>query len=228
MVYLTGWVGIVVDSLQGLWLGTVDVLGSVIGAIIVLIIGLIVASGISAIVERVIHVLKLDSVLQKLGVEDHLERAGLKLDTSRFFGRIVYWFFVIVFLLAASDILGFFTLSSFLEQVLLYVPNVIVAALIMLAAIVVANFLRDLVSASVKGARLHAPSFVSAITWWAVVIFGFLAALSQLGVAVAIVNSLVTGFIAMIALAGGIAFGLGGKGVAEDVLEHLRGHVSDR
>jgi MFS family permease len=221
------WIEVIIDSLQGVWAGAAGVLGNLVGALIVLIIGLIVASGIAAIVERLIRVVKLDSVLEKLGVEEHLERAGLKLDSARFFSRIVYWFFVIVFLLAASDILRFYTLSSFLEQVLLYVPNVVVAALIMLAAIVVGHFLKNLVTASIKGARLHSSNFLGSLTFWAVAIFGFFAALTQLGVAVSIINSLVTGFIAMIALAGGIAFGLGGKGVAEDILERLQGHVSE-
>ena len=106
-------------------------------------------------------------------------------------------------------------------------PNVVVAVLIMLASIVVAHFLKHLVAASVKSARLHSPSFLGTLTWWAVVIFGFLASLSQLGVAVSIINALVTGFIGMLALAGGIAFGLGGKESAAKLLKKLESHVSE-
>jgi hypothetical protein len=68
---------------------------------------------------------------------------------------------------------------------------------------------------------------LGSLTWWAVVIFGFFAALSQLGVAVSIINSLVTGFVAMLAIAGGIAFGLGGKGVAQEILEKFREHLEE-
>lgn len=221
------WVQVIVSSLQSLWAGTVGVIGDVIGALVILVIGLIVASGVAAVVERLIKVLKVDNLLGKLGIDEYFERAGLKMDAGKFFGRLTYWFFVIVFLLAASDILKFYTLSDFLQQVLLYVPDVVVAVLIMLAAIVVGNFLRELVRASIKSAKLHAPSFLASLTWWAVVVFGFLAALSQLGVAVSIVNTLVMGFIAMIALAGGIAFGVGGKDIAAETLEKLRGHVKD-
>lgn len=221
------WVQVVVGSLQNLWLGAVGVLGSVIGALIVLILGLIVASGLAAVVEGLIRVIKLDSLLERLGVEEYVERAGLELNSPRFFGRLVYWFFVVVFLLAASDILRFYTLSEFLQKVLVYIPNIVVAVLIMLAALVVAHFLRALVRSSIKSARLHASVFLSSITWWSVVIFGFFAALSQLGVAVSIINSLVAGFVAMIAIAGGIAFGLGGKGVAQEILEKLREHVEE-
>lgn len=222
------WLSVIVGSLQNLWVGAIGVLGNILGALIVLIIGLIVASGLGALVERIVGLLKVDKLLQNLGVEEYFERAGIKINSGRFIGRLVYWFLVVVFILAATDILGFYTLSSFLREVLLYIPNVIVAVLIMLAAVVVANFMRNLVRASVKSAKLHASQFLASLTWWAVVVFGFLAALSQLGVAVALINSLITGFVAMLALAGGIAFGLGGKGYAENLVNRLRDNTEGR
>ena len=222
------WIQVVVDSLYNLWIGAMGVVGSIIGALVVFIIGLIVASGISAIVERAVKIIKLDDLLKKLGIEEHFGRAGIKINSARFCGKVVYWFFVLVFLLAVADVLSFSTLSSFLEQVLLYVPNVIVSILIMLAAFVVAHFLRNLVIASVKSARLHSATLLGSITWWAVVIFGFLASLSRLGIAISIINALITGFIAMLALAGGIAFGLGGKDVAADILERAEKNFREK
>ena len=219
------WVSVIVASLQNLWVGAVDVFGSIIGALVVLIVGLIVASGLGALVERVVNLLKVDKLLTSLGLQEYFDRAGMSINSGKFLGKLVYWFLVVVFVLATTDILGFYTLSNFLREVLLYVPNVIVAVLIMLAAVVVANFLRSLVRASVKSAKLHAPAFLGTLTWWAVVIFGFFAALSQLGIAVAIINSLVTGFVAMLALAGGIAFGLGGKEYASSLVDRLREHT---
>ncbi|MDO8557503.1 MAG: hypothetical protein Q7R98_03515 [Candidatus Jorgensenbacteria bacterium] len=224
-MYVQNWAALVAGSLQNLWTGTIGVLAGILGALIVLIIGLIVASGIGALVERFVKLIKLDRVLVGLGLKEHFERAGIAINTGKFFGRLVYWFLVIVFLLAATDILGFYSLSNFLRETLLYIPNVIVSVLIMLAAVVIANFLRKLVRVSVRGARLHAANFLGSLTWWAVVIFGFLTALSQLGIAVAIINSIVTGFVAMIALAGGIAFGLGGKDYAASLISKLKQHT---
>jgi len=91
-----------------------------------------------------------------------------------------------------------------------------------MASFIFANFLRGLVRASVMSARLHAVKALGALTWWTVVIFGFLTALLQLGVAVTIINNLILGLIAMLALAGGLAFGLGGRDVAGDLVRHLR------
>ncbi len=220
------WVSVIVGSLQDLWVSAIGVLGDIVGALIVLIVGLIVASGLGALVERVIAAIKLDKLLLSLGIEEYFERAGLSINSGKFLGRLVYWFLVVVFLLAATDILGLFTLSSFLRDVAGFIGrNVIGAVLIMLAAVVVGDFLRHVVKASVKSAKLHAASFLGSLTWWAIVIFGFFAALSQLGIAVSILNSIVTGFVAMLALAGGIAFGLGGKDYAMHLIGKLREHT---
>ncbi|MEK7513249.1 MAG: hypothetical protein AAB601_03560, partial [Patescibacteria group bacterium] len=205
------WTAVVVKSLQDLWVSVVGALGNIIGALIVLIVGLVVAAGLGAVVERVVNIVKLDKALVSLGLKEYFERAGIQINSGKFLGRLVYWFLVVVFLIAATDILGFYSLSSFIREALLYVPNVVVAVLIMVASFLLGNFLRHLVRASVKSARLHAPNFLSSLTWWSVIIFGFLTALSQLGIAVSIINAIVTGLVAMLALAGGIAFGMGGR-----------------
>jgi len=224
-MYIQDWTALVVNSLQNVWAGFVGVLANIIGALIVLIIGLIIASGLAALVEKFVKLVKLDKLLSNLGLGEHFERAGLSINSGKFFAKLVYWFLVIVFLLAATDILGFYSLSAFLKDTLLYIPNIIVAVLIMLATVVIGNFLRKLVKVSVKASKLHAANFLSSLTWWSVIIFGFLTALSQLGIAVGIIQSLVTGFVAMIAIAGGIAFGLGGKDYAAALLSKFRGHV---
>lgn len=218
------WTDVVVGSLQNLWLGFANFVPNLIGAIIVLIVGLIVAAGLGALVEKIFESVHLDSFLTKLGVKPYFERAGLKLRASYFLGRLIYWFVVLAFLLAVSDSLGLYALSGFLSAVLNYLPNVIAAVLIMLAALVLGNFARRLVTASVMSAKLHAAHFLGSLTWWAIVVFGFLAALTQLNIAAAIIQSIVTGFIAMLALAGGLAFGLGGK----DYANHLLGKLKDR
>ena len=216
------WTNVVAASLQNVWLQFASFIPNLIGALIVLIIGLIVAAGLGALVEKIFEALRLDSLLEKLGVKPYFDRAGLRLRGSYFLGRLVYWFIAIAFLLAASDSLGLYALSGFLSSVLTYLPNVIAAVLIMLAAVVLGNFVRKVVLASVLSAKLHAAHFLGSLTWWAIVIFGFFAALTQLNVAVTIIQSVVTGFIAMLALAGGLAFGLGGREYAAHLVAKLR------
>lgn len=216
------WTDVVAASLQNLWYGFVNFIPNFVGAIVVLIIGLIVAAGLGILVEKIFETIHLDGFLEKLGLKPYFERAGLKLRVSYFLGRLVYWFIVIAFLLAASDSLGLYALSGFLTSVLNYLPNVIAAVLIMLAAVVVGGFLRKVVVASVMGAKLNAAHFLGTLTWWAVIVFGFLAALEQLNIAATIIQTIVTGFIAMLALAGGLAFGLGGRDYAHHLLDKLK------
>ncbi len=222
------WTDVVVNSLQNVWVQFAAFVPNLVGAIIVLIIGLIVAAGLGALVEKVFEAVRLDSFLEKLGVKPYFERAGLRLRAAYFLGRLVYWFIAIAFLLAASDSLGIYALSGFLNSVLGYMPNVIAAVLIMLASVVLGNFLRRVVMASVMSAKLHAAHFLGTLTWWAIVVFGFLAALTQLNIAVTIIQSIVTGFIAMVALAGGLAFGLGGKDYANHLVNKLKERTEAR
>ena len=223
------WADVVATSLQSVWFGVIAFIPNLIGALVVFTIGLAAAASLAAIVERVFDLLKLDSMLRRLGLHPYFERAGLHLHASRFLGQVVNWFLVVVFLLAASEILSAQNaFSYFLRDVIGYIPNIVVGVMIMLAAVVLGNFLRKLVVASVTGAKLHAAHFLGTLTWWAVIVFGLLAALVQLNVAPTIINSLLTGFIAMLALAGGLAFGLGGKEYAAHLLEKLRDRTEGR
>lgn len=219
---------VIFDSFQNIWEGFAARIPSIVGALVVFIIGLIVASGIGALVEKLFASIKLDQMLGRVGLTPHLERAGLKLRGAHFLGRLAYWFIIVVFLLAASDILKLATFSEFLNNVLEYIPNVIAAVLILLAAFMIGNFLRRVVTASVMSARLHAGRFLGAITWWSVVVFGLLAALVQLNIAREIIGSIVTGIVAMVALAGGIAFGLGGKDYANHLMSKFRDVIENK
>lgn len=210
------------DSLYRLWDGVIAFIPSLVGALVIMIVGLIVAAVVKAVVEKVLTAVRLDSLLRKIGLETYFERAGLRINSGRFFGLFVYWFFVIVAVMAATEVLHLEGVSIFLGQVVMYIPKVIVSIFMMLAAVVLANFLRSVVRASILSSKLHASKFLGTFTWWMVVVFGFIAALDQLQIFGVIIYPLIVGVIGMIALAGGIAFGLGGKDYAGHLLEKLR------
>lgn len=221
------WADILVGSFQNIWFGFINFLPTLLGALILFLVGLIIANGLGLLVNRIIAAIKLDRLLEKIGVKNFCERAGWGLNSAKFFGELVKWFFIIVFLMAAVDILKLYALSNFLRDVIFYIPRIVGAILIMLATVVIGNFLRGLVKGSVKGAKMYWAKLLSSITWWAVLIFGLLTALLQLGVAVSIINTLITGFIAMLAIAGGIAFGLGGKDYASYLIEKFREKIEE-
>jgi len=216
------WTDVLISSLQNLWIQVIDFLPSLIGALVVFIIGLAVASGLASLVEKLIAAVKLDNFLRKVGVEEYTKRANLELNSGHFLGQVVYWFLVLVFFSAAADILKFYVLSNFIRDILVYLPNLVVAVLVMVVALVSANIIRKIVKASVMSAKVGSEKFLSSASWWVIVVFGLLISLNQLGVAVAIINTVITGLIAMLALAGGLAFGLGGKEYASHLLAKMK------
>ncbi len=216
------WTDVLMSSLQNLWVQVMSFLPSLIGASLVFMIGLAIASGVASLVERVVSALKLDNFLKRVGLEEYAKRANLELNSGYLFGEMVYWFFVLVFFSAAADILKFYVLSNFVKDIITYLPNLIIAILVMTVALIAANLMKKIVKASAMSARVVGESFLSSAAWWVIVTFGLLIALNQLGVAVAIINNLITGLIAMLALAGGLAFGLGGKDFAAQILQKMK------
>jgi len=216
------WTDVLVSSLQNLWVQTMSFLPSLLGASIVFIIGLAVASGLASLVEKLMIAVKLDNFLKRVGLEEYTKRANLELNSGYLLGEIVYWFLVLVFFSAAADILKFYVLSNFVKDIITYLPNLIIALLVMMVALVAANLMKKIVTASVLSAKVSGEKFLASAAWWVIVTFGLLIALNQLGVAVAIINTVITGLIAMMALAGGLAFGLGGKDFAAQLLQKMK------
>ena len=225
---MQGWSEVILASFQTLLAGVIDFLPRLLLAIVVFLVGWIIAATLGRLISQIIDFFKVDKVLQKTGIEEPLARSGLRLNSGLFVGGLVKWFFLIVFLIASIDILGLDQLNAFLRDVvLMYLPNVIVAVLILLAAALLADISQKVVVSSVKAARIASAQFLGGVVKWAIWLFAILAALYQLGIAGALIQTLFTGFIAMLAIAGGLAFGLGGKDVASRFIENLRKDISE-
>lgn len=212
-------------ALFDLWNAFVVFLPTLLGGLIVFLVGVIIGNGIAQLVEKLIDVLKIDPILEKIGFKEVTDRAGVRLDSGFFVGQIVKWLIILSFLVAACNIWNLSAVGDFIRSIVNYLPNVLVAILIMLAAIVLGEYLAKFIRASVAGAGLKYQSFLGAISRWIFLIFGIIAALSQLKVASYIVNTLFTGIVAMLAIAGGLAFGLGGKEIAQDLLRKFKGEL---
>lgn len=218
------------EVLQGplleLWSTIVSYLPNLIGAIVVFLIGVIVAMVLRTAVERVVSLLRIDEIAKKLELTQQFERVGLRLHIGSLLGWIVKWFFVIIGLIAATDVLGWDQVTDYLAQVVLFVPNVIIAVIILLAGILLGNFVQNVVKSAVEAAQLASAEFLSGIAKWSILVFSFMAALVQLQIAPELIRVLFTGLVAMLALAGGLAFGLGGKEHAHQFLNRLKKDIS--
>lgn len=218
------------EVLQGpllsLWDTIVAYLPNLIGAIVVFLLGVIVALVLRSVVVQVIKFLRVDDLAQKLDIRAQFERVGIRLHIGNLLGWIVKWFFIIVALIAATDILGWEQLTAYLQEIVLFIPNVIIAVIILLAGILLGNFVQGVVKSAVEAAQLASADFLSGVSKWAILIFSFMAALVQLEIAPDLIRVLFTGLVFMVALAGGLAFGLGGRDQAERFLARLKKDIS--
>ncbi|OGH15198.1 MAG: hypothetical protein A3H50_00695 [Candidatus Levybacteria bacterium RIFCSPLOWO2_02_FULL_37_10] len=185
---------------------------------VILLVGIIIASILKQVVLELFKALRVEAFLKKYGVPE----AKDEFSWSGILAEIVRWFIIIVFLLPTADIWGLPRVDTVLNQVILYLPNVFVAVILTLVGFVFARLAHDVILASTKGVSPETSRTVASITRWAISVFVILAALNQLGVASDLVRILFTGFVAMLAIAGGIAFGLGGQNSAKDVVEGIR------
>ena len=226
---LQDWAVVFTTAFQDMWAGIVDFVPRLVVALIIFIIGWVLGVALGRVVAQIFRAVKLDNLLRSIGTEELLSRAGFKLDSGAFLGGLVKWFVIVIFLIASVDVLGLTQVNIFLRDVVLgYLPNVIVAALILIVAAVVAEAMQKIVVGSAKAANIGSAHFMGGIARWAIWIFAILAALSQLGIAGAFAQTLFTGLIAMLAIAAGLAFGLGGKEAAGRFIERLRGDISSK
>jgi hypothetical protein len=222
---LTTWADVLNQSFQSLFYGLVQFIPNLVVALVIFIIGWLVGAGFGRVVEQIVRSIRVDEALRAAGVGTVLDRAGFGLNSGAFLGFLVKWFFIIVFLLAALDVLGLTDVSVFLRAVVLtYLPHVIVAVLILLVAAVIAEAAQKVVVGSALAANLKAANFLGSVARWAIWIFAILAALDQLGVT-PFIQTLFTGVVVALSLAFGLAFGLGGQHAASEYLKKLQQEI---
>lgn len=227
LVFLQNLLKTVGDSLKEVGLGITNLLPEILGAIAIVIIGWIVGALVGRLVAHIIKVLRLDALLENAGFGNVVKRAGFNLDSGRFIGGLVEWFIIVAFLVAAFDVLDLNQVNVFLQSVvLLYLPQVIVAVLILLVSVVIADALSKIVIGSARAAGVHSANFLGAVTKWAIWIFAILAALVQLGIAVGFIQTLFTGVIVALSLAFGLSFGLGGQEAAGRYVDKVRAEIA--
>lgn len=227
MMFIQTWGEVFSVSLQNLWYGFMSFVPSLLGAVILFIIGWVVGSLIGKAVDQLFVTIKIDKLFESAGANTVLEKAGIRLNVGAFIGGIVKWFIIVVFLMASLEIMGLTQVNDFLrEAVLFYLPKVVVAALVLVIATIIADTMKQLVSASAKAANVKSANLLGTIALYSIWTFAFIIALSELGIADTFMQILFTGLVAGLAIAFGLAFGLGGKEAAGHAVERFSNNMS--
>ncbi|MBI3888613.1 hypothetical protein HY311_02370 [Candidatus Nomurabacteria bacterium] len=219
-IWLT-WGDVFNQSLQALWWNFIQFTPKLIVAVVFFVIGWLLGSLVARAIEQVFRSLKIDSLFASIGAEGFFRRAGVTLNTGYFVGEVVKWFVIIVFLLPSLNLVGLTDVSSFLTtSVLAFLPQVIIAAFVLIIAAIVSEGLSKTILATAKAMNLASAHMLAVIAKYAVWIFAIIIALGKLGLG-EYMSVLFTGIVAMLALGGALAFGLGGKDAAARFISKL-------
>lgn len=187
--------------------------------LVVLLIGLIIGSLVKQVLLQVFKVIKLDKLLANYGVP--ATKGAEAVSWTNIIAELARWFVIVVFLVPTADIWGLSQFVGLLNNFLAFIPTIIVAVLILLVGFVVGRLVYDLLLASVHGVSRESARTIAVVGKYTVIIFAALIALNQVGIASDLIRILFGGIVASAALAAGLAFGLGGKEAAREILTKL-------
>ncbi len=195
----------------------ISFLPALIGALLIVVIGWFISGFIARLIERGLKAVGLESAVEGSGIGEFVRRSGTTMTTSGIIAALIKYSIFLIFVQAAANVLGIPQITEITNSIILYIPNVIVAIAIIVIGTFIAQFLSGLVRSSVSELGVGNPNLLAKLTQYAVVGFSIIAAINQLGIAETVVNTLFFGLVGAIALAVGLAFGLGGREVAADI-----------
>lgn len=207
-------------SLSTMLSGFAQAVPNIIGFLLTLIIGWIVAALVAGAVASLLRAVKFNELAQRSGFSGFVQKAGIKNDAAGVIATVAKWFIRLIVLVVAFDALGLPAVSQVLQDLLLFLPNFIVALVVLVVAGLAANALAGLVKGATAQAGLGIPDLLANIARIAVWGFGIIVAVNQLGIAATLVNTLFIGLVGALALAAGLAFGLGGRDAAAQLLQN--------
>jgi small-conductance mechanosensitive channel len=200
---------VTIASLQRVWANFVLYLPQIVAAILVLIIGWIIAAAVGALVRRLIAFTGIDAVVNRTQLNERLRLTPRYALLSGMVGFIVKWLIIIATLMAVADILNLQQINVFLQQVLFYIPNAIVAVIILTIGVLAADFVKGIIMTALNASQLQiqGKERIASIAKYAIIVFSVMAALTQLGIVPDLIRILFGGMVLALAL----AFGLGGR-----------------
>lgn len=186
----------------------------IVGFLVILLVGWFIASLIGKAVAMVLRNVRFNELSQRAGLSGFVEKSGVRSDSSGFVAGVVKWIVRLVALVVAFDALGLPAVSQVLREFLLWLPNLLVAMVVLVIGGVAANAVSTVVRGATASARLGNPRTLARISSIAVWVFSAVVAINQLGIATSLVNTLFMAATGALALALGLAFGLGGRETA--------------
>jgi hypothetical protein len=214
METVQNWGDAVMQSATVMLQNLLGFLPALIGAILILILGWIIAGILAGLIEKGLQAVGFERAARSTGIAGFIENAGSGWTASKLVAEIVKWFIRLIAIQAAASILGLTQISQIINAILLWLPNLVVAIVIIVIGALIANFVAGIVRGSAAEMGFTTPNLLANIARYAIIGFAAVAAFNQLGIAPTVVNTLFIGLVATLVLAFGLAFGLGGQQTA--------------
>lgn len=227
-ITFTNWWDTIVLAVGDAWIKILGFIPNLVGAFAVILIGLLVAYVVKWALFQIFAAIRLDKFSDKVKLTDVLAKTGVKQSLSELLSNLFKWIIIIVFLMPAMEILGLSQVGDVLNQVLGYIPKAVIAGFLVFVGIIVADVVAHVIKATAVSIGASTANILASVARYSVYVFVGLMALVQLGVATNLLLSLFTGVVAMVAIAGGLAFGLGGKDAAADLIKKIREDFSKK
>jgi hypothetical protein len=211
---ITSWGEALVTSFAAALAMFMGAIPRIIGFVVILVIGWLVASLLAAVVAKLLRAVRFNDLARRSGLTSFVHNMGVNSDGAGLIADVTKWFVRLIALVVAFDALGLPAVSQVLQQLLLWLPNVVVAVVILVLAGLAANAVGSLIRGATAEAGFSNPDLLSTVARVAIWAFAIVVAVNQLGIATTLVNTLFMGLVAAMALAFGLAFGLGGRDTA--------------
>jgi hypothetical protein len=189
------------------------------GAIIIFVVGIIIAKLIKMAIVKLLKLIRFDSATEKTGINEFLQKGNITSTPSEVIGALIYWFIAILVLIASLDALGLPVVSDILNDIFLYIPNVVAAIIVLVLGLLFANLLSAIVQTAVSNVGLKTSEALGKASFYAVIFFSISIALIQLGIGERVVTAAFIIAFGALALALSLSFGLGGKEIAGEYLK---------
>lgn len=215
---ITTWQGAVILAGSTVFSRIVSFLPNFFGAILIFILGWIIAGWLKRLAVKLFEVIRLAKAVEGTAIETFLKKAEWRGKIEETIANLVKWIIVLIFFIAASNVLGLTAVSEVLNKILAYLPNVFSAALILLVGVLLAGLVEGLIKGAIGAIDISTARLLGKITGWMVMVFTILAAISELGIAERVISTLIIGSVATITLGLGLAIGLGAKDLVKEIL----------
>lgn len=194
----------------------------IIGALLVLLIGWLIAKFIKKVAIKLLKVVRLNWLTEKSGIDKFLKDGGLKITATDLIGSLIYWIIMLIVIMSALNILQLTIAEDLFGQIILYIPNIIISILILLIGSYAAKFVSQAITVSLINMNENSAQLIGKISYYAIIVLTVFIVLSQLNIAENIVTIAFLLIFGAFCLAFGLAFGLGGKEYAADLLKKLK------